>query len=94
MRQDLEIDPVVYALRSVGLVKIGFTQNLTNRLATVRCNSAMIVDVLDYAPGTRGDERRLHQFFRHFRHHGEWFMLRPTQIDDLKEHFEMLRRRT
>lgn len=58
----------VYFVRLGGLVKIGFTTNMTNRMKAVPHEA-----ILGTVPGTMEDERRYHAEFAHLRVTGEWF---------------------
>ncbi|GAA3417589.1 GIY-YIG nuclease family protein [Streptosporangium vulgare] len=85
---------LVYFVEREGLIKIGTTTNLANRLKSISKGSSMPagmtvgpVELLATEPGGRAVEGRLHGRFRKTRIHGtEWF--RPSKalrnyIDDL-----------
>jgi hypothetical protein len=65
---------VVYFVRGVrsGLIKIGFTTNLKNRLSGLRTGAGEI-ELLATIPGDRLIERAMHHRFSALRQFGEWF---------------------
>lgn len=74
----------VYYLRVDDLVKIGFTTDLTRRLAEYPPN----VKVLAAHPGTPQTERAMHRkFAAHLRRGREWF----TPCDEIDAHIERVR---
>ncbi len=75
--------PIVYYMRLGTLVKIGFTENLTQRLDAIHPQELMVTE-----PGGVERERERHQEFANLREHGEWFRLEPP----LMEHIEAVRR--
>lgn len=77
---------VVYFVERDGFLKIGFSCNLTNRLAAISRGSAVPegmtvgpVRLLATTPGDRGNEGYFHAKFAEHRVAGEWFLL----TDDL-----------
>lgn len=58
----------IYFIRFGGLVKIGFTTNLVQRLKALPHE-----ELLGIKPGTMADEKALHGRFAHLRRTGEWF---------------------
>ena len=73
---------VVYFARRVddGLIKIGFTQNLQQRVHGLRSTHQCSIEILGMVSGTLKTEKLMHQAFRRDRiFGGEWF--RPS--DDL-----------
>jgi hypothetical protein len=75
-------DQVVYFVERHGFVKIGTTQNLAARIASIDRGSAAIpgmtltpVSVLAVMPGGHAVERAIHALFEHLRYDGEWFLL-------------------
>lgn len=54
-------------------VKIGFTNDLAARLLRLQMSCPIVLSVLASYRGTRKDELEMHQRFRTFRLHGEWF---------------------
>lgn len=75
---------VVYVLGSPDslTVKIGTTANLRTRVAAIQRMSPVPLEALWVCPGGRELEMRLHQHFKEFRSHGEWFAFRrnPVQL--------------
>jgi len=79
---DIRRSVVYYVQRSSdGLIKIGFTTNLTNRLRTLVREFGPLV-VLGHHQGHRGIERSMHKRFAADRVEGEWF----TPSDALLAH--------
>lgn len=67
-------DGFVYFLRTGGLIKIGWTSNLNDRMRKYHPDDRLLAVM----PGTRKDERRIHRRFAHLLTHGrEWFPLAP-----------------
>jgi len=65
--------------RTTGLIKIGKTENLNERLATLQVGSP---DVLHIAKTLSGNvEKTYHKRFAHLRQHGEWFSPAPELIE-------------
>lgn len=54
-------------------VKIGTSRNPAQRLADLQVGSPVPLSLLWKTPGTRELERMLHDYFVHYRSHGEWF---------------------
>jgi hypothetical protein len=75
--------PIVYYMRLANLVKIGFTTNLTSRLAAINPEEVMTTE-----PGGREREQERHGQFQALRAHGEWFRLEAP----LAGHIEAVRR--
>ena len=75
--------PIVYYMRLANLVKIGFTTNLTSRLATINPQEVMATE-----PGDREREQERHRQFDALRAHGEWFRLEAP----LADHIDAVRR--
>ncbi len=82
---------VVYFLlaEKVGRIKIGWSNDLAQRLRTLATASACPLRLLFFVTATRGDEAKLHQRFLDHRTHGEWFdlegTLRATMFDIVGE---------
>lgn len=75
-------EQIVYFVERHGFVKIGTTQNLAARLASLDRGDSAIpgmmiapVAVLAVMPGGRPVERAIHALFEHLRYDGEWFLL-------------------
>lgn len=65
----------VYFLRlgDEGPIKIGFAQDLSRRLSSMRTGTPQEVVLLAAMPGTLADEEALHARFAHLRRKREWF---------------------
>lgn len=73
----------VYLMRDAsGLTKIGFSKNPKTRESTLQSEKPSIELVCAW-PGTLDDERELHRRFAPKRTRGEWFMLGPSDLDDI-----------
>lgn len=59
-----------------GLVKIGIGQKVRDRYQATRLHSPILTRLIACWPGAQIDEDALHERFRAFREHGEWFALR------------------
>lgn len=68
---------IYYVLRADGLIKIGTTTNLANRLTALRSEHGKL-DVLLTHCGDHKRERMMHAKFRELRVTGEWF--RPHSL--------------
>ncbi len=68
---------MIYFVQEKGLfrsrVKIGFTDNVKNRLSGLRVSSPSILKLILLLPGTTQDEIGYHERFASYRIHGEWF---------------------
>lgn len=72
--------PIVYFVRSCGLVKIGHTTNASKRLRVLETQNAAPVDVVAFGVGATPREQSLHARFEGLRHHGEWFTPSPDLL--------------
>lgn len=63
----------VYIIRCHSRVKIGFTDNWSSRLRTLKTSCPYPVFVVAVFPGNRTMEGVLHRVFHDLRRHGEWF---------------------
>lgn len=68
-------DGVVYFIRFSGLVKIGWTGDLKQRMGNVPNE-----EILGTVAGTMEDEKRCHAAFAHLRVKGEWFRPEPELL--------------
>lgn len=75
------IEGWVYFVASGGMVKIGFTNDVTARLRTLRRACALPCELLIAIAGSRRFEIYLHSLFDDYRHHGEWFMFAEDILD-------------
>lgn len=74
----------VYAMgpENSSTVKIGFTNNLQNRLRTIQTSHPEKIVIhhyieFDSEKEMRNAEKKLHETLRHIRKKGEWFNLSP-----------------
>lgn len=58
-------------------IKIGFSENPIQRLASLSTSSSESLALLASFPATMADERELHKKFAHLRIRGEWFSTSP-----------------
>lgn len=65
----------IYVIEHAHLVKIGFTTNVNQRMASFRAMSPVRLKIVGCMPGTIRDEKNLHREFAHYREVGEWFRL-------------------
>jgi hypothetical protein len=74
--------PRVYFVQSVegGLVKIGFTRKLQERIGTLNRMGAAALSFLGSLAGDRELEQSLHERFARARVRGEWFSLTPDLL--------------
>lgn len=70
----------VYYMRIGNRVKIGWTTNLTTRLATINPEELMTTE-----PGNRILENARHHQFKELRTHGEWFRLEEPLIQHIED---------
>jgi len=56
-----------------GLIKIGFTADIRNRMRTLRTSATDAIRLIGSIEGTRRDEMALHARFMRRRKFGEWF---------------------
>lgn len=71
---------VVYFASANGLVKIGYTTDLTKRLSAIGTGAGVQPQVLRIVEGGRPTERWLHKRFAKQRVYGEWFQFHPDMI--------------
>lgn len=64
-----------------GLIKIGFTSNLSSRFHGLQCSSNTKLKLLASIIGEPDKELELHTKFDNFRKHGEWFEPVPELLD-------------
>lgn len=76
------------------LVKIGKANSPLKRLASLRGQSPIPLELLAFAPGGYEDETRVLRFFKDHRAHGEWFRTNPalsSLISQVRHHAELPR---
>lgn len=64
----------IYVLRSDNLVKIGFSDNLRNRVQAIIASVPVAVEFVGHMPGGRDLETHLHEIFDASHFSGEWFV--------------------
>lgn len=69
--------------RTTGLIKIGKTDNLCERLATLQIGSPDMLYVVKTLSGNV--EKPYHKRFAHLRQHGEWFSPAPELLEFIKK---------
>lgn len=75
----------VYIVHAVGTnrIKIGFSANPGDRLASLQTGSPFRLEIISCVPGSRADEMRMHRRLAKYRRTGEWFEIprsRPPSI--------------
>lgn len=63
----------VYFIQSRGMVKIGFSSKIANRITELSAQNPVTVRLLAVIQGGRDMERRLHEMLAEHRIKGEWF---------------------
>jgi hypothetical protein len=71
---------VVYFVRAVDKVKIGFTRDVERRISELQTASPVDLELLGTLPGSALTERRLHKRFSAHRVNREWFRYEPPII--------------
>ena len=86
-----KIDTYIYMMedRHTGLVKIGHSKDPGYRERTLQSQKPSI-RMLGAWPGSRLDETRLHSMYSHKRKRGEWFALRPADIDVVRAYCQSI----
>lgn len=77
--------PTVYFIAHAGRIKIGFTQNLQERLKSFRTVIVDPIEVVGSISGNKADERGFHERFAALRVGGEWFQDVPELRGALAE---------
>lgn len=67
------------------VVKIGWSSNVHQRLASLNQYSPVPLTLTATFPGGLPDERKMHERFAHLRKHGEWFAASPELMDFIAE---------
>lgn len=70
----------VYFLHApaVGMVKIGRSRNIEQRMIDLRCASPVPLKLIMTVDGGLTTERMMHERFKPYRKHGEWFKASRT----------------
>lgn len=64
---------MIYFIKHTDYVKIGFTDNIRNRLIDLQVSCPVKLKVLALVEGTYEDESTYHRMFKHLTSNGEWF---------------------
>ncbi|MGL5877656.1 MAG: KilA-N domain-containing protein [Xenococcaceae cyanobacterium] len=59
--------------KDAGILKIGHSTNISQRLRTLQIGCAFALEVVKTKEGTISDEQALHERFKKYRLEGEWF---------------------
>ena len=65
----------VYFIESAGLVKIGFSTDVVNRLSNLRVGCPVDARLVAAIPGTEDTEAYFYKMFAKLRQKGEWFLI-------------------
>jgi hypothetical protein len=68
-------DPWVYFVSAAGLVKIGTTTDLSERMASIQAACPVALTLMLVVEGGKKAEHEFHRVFEVYRRHGEWFAL-------------------
>ena len=71
----------VYFIRNGSYIKIGISENPQARLDALQTSSPLKLELLDYIPGGRKLENKLHKKFKHLRESGEWFRAEQDLVE-------------
>lgn len=76
----------VYFIAAVdaGVIKIGRTNNIDKRLATLRTFSPVELKLVCTVNYDDGLEKRIHQHLKEYRSHGEWFYADKPVLDFIR----------
>lgn len=67
------IDNGLSCLKDNGLFKIGYSTNIQERLKTLNSHSPERINLIYCEKASLQKETELHQLFKEYKHHGEWF---------------------
>ena len=76
----------IYFIKSANKVKIGYTKNVRKRKKYIQSHCSEKCELLVLIPGDRKLEKEIHQHFKKYKSHGEWFLLG----EDLKNYIKRL----
>lgn len=76
----------IYVLRSDNLIKIGFSDNLRQRVQSIISSVPVPVEFVGHMPGGIDLEAHLHERFAAHRFSGEWFV----ETDEMRAVFEAI----
>ncbi len=73
---------MIYIIRhgASHFVKIGFAEDVTERVKLLQCGTPEVLVLLRTLPGCRGVEAWMHNRFREFRHRSEWFVFQDEML--------------
>lgn len=76
----------IYVIHADGTnrIKIGYTQNLKERSASIQTGCPYPIKVLTTWPGQTWMEKEIHKYFSKFRCSGEWFEIEPLNLEDIE----------
>lgn len=79
---------VVYFINGGGATKIGYTNNLRERLLALQHAAPWPLRIVRAVLGSQGLELRAHAYFRTARIHGEWFEIGRRRIHEFADAVE------
>jgi hypothetical protein len=79
---------MIYFIKHTEYVKIGFTNDINNRLSQLQVSSPVKLFILGLIEGTVEDEYMYHLKFKNLHCHGEWF----KYTDEINKFIETLNR--
>lgn len=74
----------VYFIKAGGLVKIGFSSDVLNRMSNLRVGCPVDSELVAVIPGTEDTELYFHKMYKSTREKGEWFRLEGQLADFIK----------
>ena len=82
---------MIYFIKALnsGLIKIGYTKNVGERVASLRSNSPEELHILKITEGDIEDEKRIHNKFKHFNERNEWFRPEKSLLDFIESSKEI-----
>jgi hypothetical protein len=72
-------------LDRIGPIKIGFTNDVGNRLVSLQTSNPYPLRLLHFFPGNQEMEREIHSCFDEMRMNGEWFLPHPFILEEIQE---------
>lgn len=76
---------VYFVVQNNNQVKIGFSNNIKQRIKTISTSSPFPIILLGYQEGTKADEKKLHFRFRQYHMQREWFQLSEEILDYINQ---------
>lgn len=74
---------MIYMIAGLGVVKIGFTNDVKRRLSTLQTGHTRPLKVIRLFEGGPAEEARLHALFADVRTKGEWFTFVAEMLGDV-----------